>query len=98
METLETLSIQKPAGVTDDQGAAGIKPWYAVISALGDRLGAVADHLAAIKERPNPRMGLEPLEFVVRICSGILVVETSDQADVQQPILHHVYEAAAECL
>ena len=56
-----------------------------VPAAFGQRLGAVAHHLAAVEQRRDERMLLEAVERHVRIEQRILVVEPDDEAERERP-------------
>ena len=98
VDALEPHRVQEPAGVAGDQRAVGVDARDRVPAAFGQRLGAVAHHLAALEQRRDERMPLEVLERDVRIEQRILVVEPDDEADRQPAVRHRVDEAAAELL
>ncbi len=98
MNAFEPHSVEKARRVADEQQPVGVRARHREEAALGNRFGAVANHLAAVEHRANRRMLLHPLQLVVRIGRRILVVETGHAADVEHVARHPVDESAAERL
>ena len=98
MDALEAHRVHEVRRVADDQGAVEEQLRLRVPAALGQGLGAVAHHLAAVENAADERMQLEVLEGGVRIEQRIAVVETDDEADRDAAVAHGVEPAAAELL
>ena len=98
MDALQPHGAQEPGGVADDQGPVEVAPGNGVPAALGQRLGAVAGHLAAGEEAGHEGVLLEPLKGHVGIEAGVPVVEPHHEPDRHAPLRQHVDEAPAELL
>src|SRR3954466_9075505 len=96
MDAFEPRAIEVAGGIARDEKSLAVHPRHRKIAALGNRLRAGADHLAAFEQRPNRRMHLVALELVMRIERRVLVIETDHETDVDEAVLHAVDEAAAE--
>ncbi len=95
MNSFQSCRVQKSRAVADNQRAVRVHLGHSVPSARGDRLGAVTNHLAAVEQFGQQRMGLEALELCVRIDEWIAIVQTGDVPQIQDPVLHSVDPAAA---
>ncbi len=96
MDALEPLAVQHARRVADDQEAVAVRARPRPPAPLGQRLGAVERHLAAVEQLADLQVGLEALELQVRIGQRVLVVQADDQADDHLVVLHAIEEAAAE--
>ena len=67
-----------------------------VVPALGDRLGAPRDALAAVEDLPDELVGLELLQHVVHRELGVAVLEPGDESERDELVPHRVDERAAE--
>src|SRR5690606_22349125 len=67
----------------------------ALQAALVERARAVRDASAALEGRPDCRMQLEALEFVIGTQIGILIVEADDEADGDLPVLQVIEKRPA---
>src|SRR6266404_5881952 len=94
VDSLQARAIQEPGAVTDEQHAVCVKLRYRVQASGRDRLRAITNHFAAIQKFGDERMSLESLKLRMRIDQGIAIVETSDVAQVHNPILQSVNPAA----
>ena len=90
------IELRNAAGIARDQRAIHVRLRDRVPSAFGQRLGAVADHLAAVEQPGDERMLLEAIERHVRVEQRILVVEPDHETDRQPSVGHRVDEPAAE--
>src|SRR5262245_31333354 len=90
MNPFQPLSVQQRSRITRYQQTRSRKSWNGIPPAHGHGLGAVSDHLAAFQEVPYQRMGLEKLKLVMRVDSGISIVETHDMAYVNEPVPHTI--------
>src|SRR5215216_44081 len=95
VNSLQALRIEKTGRVAHQQHAIGIHPRHGEVTAGGDRLRTVANHLAALEQPRDVRMSLEALELRVRIDQRILIVESRNVSDVEHAILHAVDPATA---
>ena len=98
VDALEPGAVQESARVAAQEQAVGRELRHRPPAALGDRLGAVGDRLAALEQRPHQRMGLEALEVGVRVAGRIARVEPGHEPDRPVGVAHAVDEAAAEGL
>src|SRR5262249_22060287 len=90
MDPFQPLSVQQRGGIAGYQQACRRKLRNCIPAAHGHGLGAVPYHLAAPQEIPDQWMGLETLKLVMRIDSGISIVETHDMAYVNDPVPHTI--------
>ena len=67
-----------------------------VVAALGDRLRTPLHHLAALQVLPEQRVQLDPLEQLVDVECGVVVIEPHHQSKRYQVRLEWVHEAATE--
>ena len=65
-------------------------------AALGDRLRAPGDTLAALEDLPDARMRLQLLQHVVHRQLRVAVVEPDDHADGDHVVAERIDERAAE--
>src|ERR1700674_5253649 len=96
MDAFEARAIEVSGGVADDHESMAVHARHREVAAFRNRLRAGADHLSAFDQRTNRRMQFVALELVMRIERRIEVVETDDEADVDDAILHPVDEPTAE--
>ena len=86
MDSLEAQRIQKSRGIANQQHAIVRAFGQGPPAALGQRLGAVANHLPVGQKLFHERMQLECLEGHVRVEHRIRIVETSDKSNRQPRI------------
>jgi hypothetical protein len=98
VDAFEPRAIQESAGVAAEQHAVGRELRHRPPAALGNRLGAVGDGLAAGEQRAHERVGLEPLQVTVRVAGGIARVQAGDESDRPVRVVDAVDERAAERL
>ena len=98
VNAFEPQRVEKPCRIADNQRTVDRTFRQRQPTALGQRLRAVADHLAAPQQLADKRVQLELLECDMRIERGILVVEARDETNRQPRIRHRVDESAAEFL
>ena len=96
MNALEPHRVEKSARVARDERAIHVRLRDRVPSALGQRLGAITKHPAAVEQRRHERMLLEAVERHLRIEHRIRVVEAGHEPDGQLAVWQRVDEAAAE--
>ena len=78
---LSRIELTKLAASPTISAPSMYEPRLRVPAALGQRLGAVAHHLAAAQQVGDERVQLEALERRVRIEQRVVVVEADDEAD-----------------
>src|SRR5476649_1216877 len=98
MDSLETSAVQIAGGVAGNQEAVPIHARHRVVAAFRNGLRSGGDHLSSFENLPDRRMELVPLELVMRVEGRIAVVETDDEADIDDAIFHPVDETASESL
>src|ERR1039457_6442188 len=80
MNPLQSRGIQKTGGIADDHPSISGEGWQRPPSAIGKRLGAVAEHLAAGEQSCNERMLLERLQHMLRIEARVAIIEAGNEA------------------
>ena len=81
VDALERGHLHEAGGVAHHHQAVAVPPFrHRVEAALGDRLGAPLDQLAALEVRPEERVQLHALEEDVDVEAGVLVVEAHHEA------------------
>ena len=90
-----TLTSPTPSPTSSRPGAWNA-PRQRDEAALGDRLRAPLDPLAALEDRPHARMRLQLLQQVVHRERRVAVVEADHHADAHVVVAHRVDERAAE--
>src|SRR5205814_3928281 len=96
VDAFQPRAVEVAGGVAEDHETVAVLPRHREIAAFGDGLRAGGDHLAALENPADRGMQLETLELVMRIERRVLVIETDDQADVDDAVAHAVDERAAE--
>ena len=82
MNALERRHVHVAHGVADEQHAVAALPLgQRVVATLGDGLGAPLEQLSAFEVAAEERMLLEPLEQLVDVEVGVMVVEPDHQAE-----------------
>src|SRR5687767_15989581 len=94
VNSFQTLRVEKTGAVAREQHTVGISARHCKVTAGGDRLRAVTDHLAAFEQFCQVRMGLKKLKLGVWIDQWIFVVESGDVTEAQHAILQTVNQAA----
>src|SRR4029453_12468514 len=84
--------------VAADEPAVNEQPRLGTPAAFGQRLGAIALHMAAVEDALDERMQLEALERRMRIEQWILVVAAGDESDRDVPFGHRIQKTPAEFL
>src|SRR6266404_1786016 len=95
MNPLKTLRVEKSGAVSHQQYAISVVSWHGEISAGGNCLGSVADHLSALEQPTHVWVLLESLKLRVRIEQRILVIEASNVAEVQNAVLQPIDPTAS---
>src|SRR5256714_8019923 len=95
VDALQPLRVEKARGVADEQEAVAVELRDGVEAARGNRLRAVANHLAAFKEARDERVLLESLKLRVRVEQRIAVVESRHVTEIEDAVLHPVNPPAA---
>src|SRR4029078_12729413 len=95
VNSLQPLWIQKPSAVPCQKHAISVHPWNCKITARSDGPRAITNHLPAIEQFCDVRMGLELLKLGVRIDQWIFVIETRHVPDIQDAVLHSVNPTAS---
>ena len=96
MNSFQPLRIEEAGAVADQQRDVGGGGGDGKISALGNRLRAVANHLPAFEQPAQPRMCFPLLESVVRVKARVLVIEAGDESDGKLRGGERINESAAE--
>src|SRR3981081_3962917 len=81
MNSFQARGIQKTGGVSDDHPSIAGERRQRPPSAIGQRLGAIADHLSAGEQLANKRMLLEGLKHVLRVEARVPGGESRDKAE-----------------
>ena len=81
MDAFEALRVEEAGAVAEEHPAVAGEPRHGEPAAVGEALGAVADHFAALEDAAGEGVALEALEDVVGVGAGVLVVEAGDVAD-----------------
>ena len=82
VHALEGRHIDKSGGVTNHHEAIAAEAFRQRIeAAFGNGLGAPFEQLATFENRPEEWMELHPLQRLVHIERGIVIVEPNDQPD-----------------
>jgi hypothetical protein len=81
MNAFEAGGIQETGGVADDHPAIAAERREGPPSAVRERFGAIADHVAAFEKTSYIRMLFEGLEDVLGIDARILIVESGNEAE-----------------
>ena len=81
MNSLQARGIQEAGGVADDHPAVARQRRNRPPSAVRQRLGAVADHLAAREQLGNEGMLLERLQHMLRIEARVGIIESGYEAE-----------------
>ena len=95
MNAFQPLRIQKAGGVAEDHPAIAGHRRNRPPAAVGQRLGAVADHLAAFEQLGHERMPLELLQHALRIETRVGIVEPGDEAERHYIVFAAVNPCAA---
>ena len=98
VDALEDRDVDHPARVAGDDHAGRRELGHRPVAALGDRLGAPGDALAALEDPAHELGGLELLQQVVAGDGGVGVVQADDEADRHAVVAHRVDPRAAELL
>ncbi len=68
VDALQRSDVDEPRGVADHDQAVAVEPLrHRPVAALGDRLRAPLEQLAAVEDRAHERVGLEPLQQPVHV-------------------------------
>ena len=97
VHALQARHVDEARGVAEDHRAGRRHARrHRPEAALGDRLGAPGDALAALEHAPEERMALDLLQQVVHRERGVGVVEADDESEAERVGPHRVGERAAE--
>src|SRR5258707_562742 len=94
MNPLQARGIQEAGGVSDDHPSIAAERRQRPPSAIGKRLGAVADHLAAGEQLANKRMLFERLQYMLRVETRIAIVESGNEAERDDVVFRAIYPGA----
>ena len=95
VNALQPLRIQQARGIADDQPAVHVAARHRIPAAVGNRLRAIADQLAALQNPLHERMRFEFLKRFVRIEERIRVFQADDHAQRNAIVAQAVNPAAA---
>src|SRR5713226_8113730 len=95
MNPFQARGIQKASGVSNDHPSIAGERRQRPPSAIGERLGAIADHLAAREQSGNKGMLLERLKYMLRIEARIMIIEPGDEAERDDVVFRAVNPGAA---
>src|SRR3982074_3842114 len=95
MNSFQAREIQKPGGVADDHPSIAAEGRQRPPPAVGKRLSAVADHLAASNQLGNKRMLFESLQHMLRVEARVAIVESGNESErdyvvFRAPALRHL--------
>ena len=97
VDALERRHVNEPRRVAHQEEALAVPPLrQRVEAALGNRLRAPLQQLAALEIAPEERMQLHPLEQLVHVERCVVVVQPNDQPDRDLARPERIHEAAAE--
>src|SRR5204863_9707549 len=97
VNSLQSLRVEEACGIADQKHSISIHARHRKVTAGGDRLCSVTNHLAAVEKARNVWVSFESLKLGVWIDERIFVIESGDVADIQHTILHSVDPAATVC-
>ena len=95
VDSLEALGIQQARRIADDQATIHVTSRHGIPAAVGNRLRAVTNQLAAFENPLYERMRFEFLKCFVRIEKRIVIFEAHDHAERDAIIAQAVNPAAA---
>src|SRR5476651_130683 len=95
MTALDARHVHEACSATDQGTAGKSKFGHRLVSAFGQRAGAIGKSLAAFECFTHQRMRLEALKFLERREIGIAVVEMNDEADRNQIFVEVIEERSA---
>src|SRR5277367_2013878 len=95
MNSFQPRRIQKAGRVPDDHPSIAAEWRQRPPSTVGQRLCAVADHLAAFQQSSDEGMLLESLQHVLWIEAGIAIIETGDKSERNSVVFGAVNPGAA---
>ena len=97
VDALQPRHVDEPRALADEQEPRRVEPArQRVVAALGDRLRAPRDALAATEDLPDEPVRLELLQDVVHGELDVGRLEARDEADRHEVVAHRVDEGAAE--
>ncbi len=79
MNPFQARGIQEAGGVSNDHPSIAAERRQRPPSAIGKRLGAVADHLATGKQLGNKRMLFEGLKHALRVEARVAIIEPGNE-------------------
>ena len=94
MNALQTLRIQKAAGVTDYKAAIKIIAGHGIPAAIGQRFCAVANELSAFQNVAHEGMRFPGLKCGVGIETRIFIFKRNDQPDRNAIVAEAINPAA----
>src|SRR5215472_6090515 len=80
MDSLQALRIEEAGRVAKDHPAVAGYRWNRPPSTIGQRLGAVADHLSAGEQAGDERMLLEVLQHMLRVEARVRIVKPRNES------------------
>src|ERR1700737_3398153 len=95
MDSLQALRIEEAGSVAEDHPAVAREGRNRPPAAVGQRLGAIADHFAAFEKAGHERMPLEFLQHALRVKPWVGIVESDDEAERDDIIFAAVNPSAA---
>ena len=97
VDALQPRHVDEPRALADEQQPGRVESrGQRVVPALGDRLRAPRDALAAAEDLPDEPVRLELLQHVVHGELDVRRLEPGDEADRHEVVAHRVDEGAAE--
>ena len=99
MDSLERGNIDEPRGVAQDHHPCAIAPLrQGVVAALGNGLRSPLQKLSSLQVWPEQRMQLHPLEQLMDIQGGVVVVEPHHQSESYLAGAQRIHEASTESI
>src|SRR6266566_6015776 len=95
MNPLQARGIQEAGGVADDHPSIAGERRQRPPSAIGKRLGAVSDQLAASEQLANKRMLFESLQHVLRVEARVAIIESGNEAEGDDVVFRAINPCAA---
>src|SRR5260221_2572611 len=80
MNPFEARGLKEAGGVANDHPSLAGERRQRPPSAVRKRLGAIADHFAAVEQLGNKRMLLEGLKHVLRVEARVAIVESGNES------------------
>src|SRR5438132_9169760 len=95
MNALEPLRVEQARRVASDHPAIAGHARHRPPTAIGECLGAIADHLSASQQLANERVLLKTLQRMLRIEAWVFVIQSGDKSEGNDVVLAAVNPGAA---